>query len=236
MYKVSRVRLRRSTAFFTTIGILLIVTITGTPTMSSSALDFGILSKDSNLGSIDTKSLFNCFGAAITCDNDNTVNNNVAINNGTNPPPDGNTGTLTVSKQVVCTSQGGSPSNEVVCDYAINSVNFADPEDFEMVVAASAGAPSPGTFEGSSAGTAVTMGPGSYTINEVVFYDDTNLTNELSASFVTTQPTGATGDCSYRNEIANLVDGIMTSGDSQVCTIINTIFITNGTVPGTPEI
>lgn len=55
----------------------------------SNPIDFGLLSNDNNIGSIDTSSLFNCFGAAITCDNDNTVNNNLAINNGTNPPPDG---------------------------------------------------------------------------------------------------------------------------------------------------
>lgn len=52
--------------------------------LNVNALDFGLISKDTNVGSIDTDSLFNCFGAAITCDNDNTVNNNVAANNGTN--------------------------------------------------------------------------------------------------------------------------------------------------------
>lgn len=55
-----------------------------TNSMNVNAIDFGLISKDTNVGSIDTSSLFNCFGAAITCDNDNTVNNNVAINNGTN--------------------------------------------------------------------------------------------------------------------------------------------------------
>jgi len=52
--------------------------------MNSSALDLGTISKDNNFGSIDTENMFNCFGAAITCDNDNKVNNNIAINNGTN--------------------------------------------------------------------------------------------------------------------------------------------------------
>ncbi len=61
-----------------------------TNSMNVNAVDFGLISKDFNVGSIDTNSLFNCVGAAITCDNDNTVNNNIAINNGTsgnNPPP-----------------------------------------------------------------------------------------------------------------------------------------------------
>lgn len=62
----------------------MIVTISGTPTTNSSAFDLGLISKDTNVGGVDTKSLFNCFGAAITCDNDNTVNNNISVNNGTN--------------------------------------------------------------------------------------------------------------------------------------------------------
>ncbi|WP_148686427.1 hypothetical protein [Candidatus Nitrosocosmicus hydrocola] len=84
MYKESKDKLKKSTLVISTIAILLMVTITTTPTMNSSAFDLGLISKDNNVGSIDTSSLFNCFGAAITCDNDNTVNNNIAINNGTN--------------------------------------------------------------------------------------------------------------------------------------------------------
>ena len=45
------------------------------------ALDLGLLSKDINLGSIDTNSLFSCVGAAITCVNENEDNNNVITNN-----------------------------------------------------------------------------------------------------------------------------------------------------------
>jgi hypothetical protein len=84
MNKVHRDNKKKSTLVTSTIAILLMVTITSSPTMNSYAFDLGIISKDNNVGSIDTSSLFNCFGAAITCDNDNTVNNNIAINNGTN--------------------------------------------------------------------------------------------------------------------------------------------------------
>ncbi len=66
-----------------------------TNSMNVNAIDFGLISKDTNVGSIDTSSLFNCVGAAITCDNDNTVNNNVAINNGTNGGNGGGDGPLT---------------------------------------------------------------------------------------------------------------------------------------------
>lgn len=67
-------------------SLLVIGFSTSTNSINVNALDLGLISKDNNVGSIDTDSLFNCFGAAITCDNDNKVNNNVAANNGTSQP------------------------------------------------------------------------------------------------------------------------------------------------------
>lgn len=66
-------------------SVLLISFSVNLNSMDANAIDFGIISKDDNVGSIDTENLFNCFGAAITCDNDNVVNNNVTINNGNSP-------------------------------------------------------------------------------------------------------------------------------------------------------
>jgi hypothetical protein len=57
-----------------------------TNSLDVNVLDLGLVSKDTNIGSIDIDTLFNCVGAAITCDNDNTVTNNVAINNETSQP------------------------------------------------------------------------------------------------------------------------------------------------------
>lgn len=65
--------------------VLLISFSVNLNSMDANGIDFGIISKDDNVGSIDTENLFNCFGAAITCDNDNVVNNNVTINNGNSP-------------------------------------------------------------------------------------------------------------------------------------------------------
>lgn len=76
----------KSMVVVSTIAIISILTMSVLPLGRSSAFDLGMFSKDTNIGSIDTHSLFNCFGAAITCDNDNTVNNNVSVNNGTNQP------------------------------------------------------------------------------------------------------------------------------------------------------
>jgi hypothetical protein len=232
MNKVSRDNIKKSTLVISNIAILLLVTITSSPTMNSSAFDLGIISKDNNVGSIDTSSLFNCVGAAITCDNDNTVNNNISTNNGTNGGGGDERGTLTVTKQITCESAGGSPNNEAVCDFAENSVNYAFPSDFEMVMAGNE--VSPDTFDGSSTGTPVTMNPGSYVVNEISSYDETNLADELNAASVSVQATDATGDCTFENVGGTLAEGTMTSGGSQECTIVNTIFIQDGTVPGAP--
>jgi hypothetical protein len=75
--------------FLTVIAIATLLVMafsSNTYSLNVDALDLGLISKDTNIGSIDTDSLFNCVGAAITCDNDNTVSNNVATNNGTSQP------------------------------------------------------------------------------------------------------------------------------------------------------
>ena len=77
---------------FSAIAMIVMGAMGTTTTLNANAFDLGLISKDTNVESVDTKSLFNCFGATITCDNDNTVNNNVSVNNGTkrtsqpNPP------------------------------------------------------------------------------------------------------------------------------------------------------
>ena len=76
---------------FAIASLLVMAFNVNTNSMNVNAIDFGLISKDTNIGSIDNDSLFNCFGAAITCDNDNTVNNDIAINNGTNENVGGDT-------------------------------------------------------------------------------------------------------------------------------------------------
>ena len=203
-----------------------------TNSLNVNAIDFGLISKDFNVGSIDTSSLFNCVGAAITCDNDNTVNNNVAINNGTNGGGGGGDepGTLTVYKVMLCESTGGSPGNIEVCDYAIESANFPDPEDYTITV--SGNNPTPSSFPGSEAGTPVSIGAGEYTVDETLA-STAALQAELDATSIVTD-TSATGDCTPNlnaNQIFEDATGTMTSGGSQECTLINNIIIFGGTVP-----
>jgi hypothetical protein len=86
MNKASKDNLKKSTMLVSTIAILLMVTIISTR-MNISAFNIGLLSKDTNIGSIDTSSLFNCVGAAITCDNDNTANNSINQTSSPLTPP-----------------------------------------------------------------------------------------------------------------------------------------------------
>ena len=48
-------------------------------------------------------------------------------------------------------------------------------------------------------------------------------------------PTAVTGDCDFTGGTSVVATGIITAGESQECTIINTVEIIGGTVPGAPE-
>jgi hypothetical protein len=183
--------------------------------MNANAIDFGLISKDINVGSIDTDNLFNCFGAAITCDNDNTINNSNNADNDTNTPSE-QRGTLLVAKIVACKEdQRGR------CDLIKESQNFPTSSDYEITVAGNN--PSISSFPGSVAGTQVTLGVGHYAITE----EQANL-DALRAefNFLIYTTTDATGDCNPQTDSSNnfvRATGTMTSGNSQECVITNTI-------------
>ena len=83
----SKINTSKGKIYLTVVAIacLLVMAFSvNTNSMNVNAIDFGLVSKDFNVGSIDNDSLFNCVGAAITCDNDNTVTNSITVNNGTN--------------------------------------------------------------------------------------------------------------------------------------------------------
>jgi len=242
MYKESKDKLKKSTLVISTVAILLMVTITSAPTLSSSAFDLGLISKDNNIGSIDTSSLFNCVGAAITCDNDNTVNNEVAINNGTNGGGNG-PGTLFVDKEIRCVSTDGTPSNDEVCEFAESLSSFPSEDEFEFTITGDN--PDPSQFIGSSTGTTVTIRAGAYEISETNNIELGQLTFLAGALSISTDsidisPSGSVGDCVYTGSTdfdSTVATGSMTEGESLECTIINTVTIDGGTVPtGGPEI
>jgi hypothetical protein len=84
------------------IAKLLMAVISSMPIMNSFAFDIGLLSKDNYTGGIDTNSLFGCFGAAVTCVNENKDNNNVIAINGGVTPPSVETAQLLVTKNLKC--------------------------------------------------------------------------------------------------------------------------------------
>jgi hypothetical protein len=235
MFKVSRDGLKKSTKHLmviSAIATLLIVAMGITTTINANAFNFGLLSKDDNLGSIDTNSLFSCVGAAINCVNENEENNNVIANNNEEtpipPPPPEEPGTLTVIKTVTCSSSGGEPSNEAVCDYAINqSPNFPDASDYAITVTGNN--PNPSNFAGSNTPVDVTLEAGDYTVSEVLFSTGP-IQTELDATSIVTD-TIFTGDCTEDAPISQSAEGTIDAGESQTCNIENQIIITGGTTP-----
>lgn len=136
-------------------------------------------------------SLRNCFGASISCDNDNTVNNN--ISNGTNPPSAAEElGTLTVFKDMTCVSTAGSPSDQAVCDYAVNSPFYAEPQGYRVIVTANSLSLS--SFDFTWAGNEVEMSADEYTLTKMSNYDQSDLQDALGAPSVAEGQIGATGD------------------------------------------
>lgn len=220
MFDVSRKNVKYSLPVMSTIAILSTLMISSMSFIPSSiALDLGIVSKDFNVGSIDNDGFLNCFGAAITCDNDNEVNNNVNVNDGTGPtteePPDEELGTLFVTKIVNCQSS----TFKATCD-DVDS-NF-EPQDFPITVADRDQDST--TFEGSSSGTEVSLKPGSYEVTEDItgvqekFVEvDDNGNNIPVGVFILVRTTSLSDDCS----------GTISAGETKMCTITNSVGVTN---------
>jgi hypothetical protein len=202
------------------------------------ALDFSNLGIPDNLGqSVE------CVIVLVGCDGQGSVgssgdtiigSNNDKGDDDTNNGGNGGVtepGTLTVSKEIVCESTNGSPSDDAVCDFAKTSPNYPQTEDFSFTV--SGNNPNPSTFPASSSGTPVTIGAGNYTIVEEFSndFDIGKISSELNALSVILDSTSVRGDCDFAGR--EIAIGTMTSGSSQDCTLVNTIAFNFGTVPGT---
>ena len=138
--------------------------------------------------------------------------------------------TLLVNTVVRCNSDLGLPSNNAVCQFVLDSVY---PSQFTLTVA---GDNSSISFQGSTNGTKVTLYPGAYSVSETPF-DTSNLENQLGEETTGTISTTAEGHCTAK--FADLdtfqnATGTISSEESQICTIINTIGITSGLAPGGP--
>jgi hypothetical protein len=100
------------------------------------------------------------------------------------------TGTLLVTKVVVC-------------------VRAPCPEASTFPITVTGNNPQPSTFPGSETGTLVTLGPGTYTVNEATF----------PGSFV-----AFNGDCTQTALNSGKATGTISAGEHQICTITNSLF------------
>ncbi|NOJ29826.1 MAG: hypothetical protein DA328_06635 [Nitrososphaeraceae archaeon] len=162
------------------------------------------------------------------CENENELNNELSIVNKTGTET--GTGQLTVIKEVTCQDVSGNgfthtvlqdqpviskiqyvPVGEPCFDSEITSQ--IEPQDFEFTVTGNN--PNPTTFQGSSSGVVVTLGAGSYDVEET-----DNVPSNLGP-FTVNIDTTETGDCS----------GTISAGESKTCTFTNDIILVFETQP-----
>jgi len=165
------------------------------------------------------------------CKNENEINNSLTITNITQAQEEQPEQTqLIVTKLVECESVNGEPNNQALCDFAESSINFPSPEDFEITVTANNAQPS--NFPGSSSGTPVEMDAGDYTVEETLT-NTGELQTELDANSIIIS-TAVDGDCTGnfdQNTVFVDATGTIADGETQECTLINTININGGEVP-----
>src|SRR5215208_2000982 len=133
---------------------------------------------------------------------------------------------LSVTKTVTCSSHLGAPSNEAVCNFALASDNFPDPSDYQITVTGNNLDPS--SFAGSESPEVVSIGPGEYTVSEILA-DTSALQQELGASFIDNRSVFE-GDCINSFGGTTSTTGTIAAGQSQECNIGNEINIFGGTV------
>jgi len=157
------------------------------------------------------------------CENENELNNELTIVNKTQSETE--TGHLTVIKEVICHDDvnGNGFTNTVLQEQAVLTniqyvpvgpvagpcfdnefISQFEPQDFEFTVTGND--PNPETFPGSSSGVVVTLGAGSYEVQE-------NPPSIIAPPFNVSIETIKTGDCS----------GTISAGDSKTCTFTNEV-------------
>ena len=142
-------------------------------------------------------------------------------------PPEEEIAQLSVTKTVSCSSHLGAPSNEAVCNFALASDNFPDPSDYQITVTGNNLDPS--SFAGSESPEVVSIGPGEYTVSEILA-DTSAIQQELGASFIDNRSVFE-GDCINSFGGTTSTTGTIAAGQSQECNIGNEINIFGGTVP-----
>lgn len=145
------------------------------------------------------------------------------LSNGDNPNPPEGAAQLNVTKNIDCISTGGNPSNEAICGFVGVEVI---PEDFTITVTGND--PIPSSFGAIDSGTLVTLGADAYSISEDSFNELENLKNTLGTDNMTFE-LSVSDNCSI--DSSGTVVGNINSGEQQTCGLLNTVNVTNGTVP-----
>ena len=200
---------------FVAIGVTLVM-------MSSSPLDF----EGVKINSVNAQNE----NSAILKKNQESISNYKPGELASTTPTPKGSATLLVTTVVRCNSDLGLPSDKAVCQFVLSSVY---PGQFKLTVA---GNNSYISFQGSINGTKVTLHPGAYSVSETPF-DTSNLENQLGEATTGTISTAAVGQCTAKFtglDTFKNATGTIASGESQICTIINTIGITSGLAPGGP--
>jgi len=79
-------------------------------------------------------------------------------------------------------SSDGDPSDQEVCDFAEQSTNLPNPEDYEITIIINN--PSHSNFPGSTSKTTVLLGARGYTVEDLASTDD--LQTQLGATSIIT--------------------------------------------------
>lgn len=159
------------------------------------------------------------------------INNNNNQQEGGTPTPPAELTSLNVRKNIDCESTGGSPNNDAVCEYVEANIT---PEDYMMIVTGNI--PNPSQFPGSNNGTTVPLGEGAYTVTEELPFSLVTLADSLgrNANLINIADVDANSDCEAKfdtNIIFQEATGTISAGESQTCSITNTIHVLLGTVP-----
>ncbi|HEX5186527.1 MAG TPA: hypothetical protein VFV86_06520 [Nitrososphaeraceae archaeon] len=150
-------------------------------------------------------------------------------------PPQEEFANLNVIKNVNCISEGGMPDDDAVYDYVLENIL---PSNYQMIVTGLGANAIPSEFPGSSSCTNVQLGAGveGYILTEEVANTE-QLEADLEASVLFTSTSVDPGsDCvAFIDQVGVFqnANASISAGQSETCSITNTITVDGGTVPPT---
>jgi hypothetical protein len=138
-----------------------------------------------------------------------------------------------VIKNVDCISEGGTPDDDAVCDYVLENIL---PSNYQMIVTGIEADAIPSEFPGSSTGTNVQLRAGveGYILTEELANTgqlEANLTASVLFTSTSVDPGSDCGAFIDQEGIFQNANASISAGQSETCSITNTISVGGGTVP-----